>query len=178
MTAPRSAACPYNVLVLCTGNSARSILGEALIDRWGRTADGRVRFRGYSAGSRPKGEPHPAALALLNQLGFPTDGLRSKSWDEFAKPGAPPIDFVFTVCGNAAGEICPVWPGAPLRAHWGVDDPAAVEPSGPAQDEAFLRAYRELEARVKEFAALPLETMDRATLQRALEAIGPSRRPR
>lgn len=163
---------PYNVLILCTGNSARSILGEALIDRWGRTDDGRVRFRGYSAGSRPKGQPHPAALALLSRLGFPTEGLRSKSWDEFAAPDAPPIDFVFTVCGNAAGETCPVWPGAPLRAHWGVDDPAAVEPAGPAQDAAFLHAYRELEARVKDFAALPLETMDRAALQRALDAIG------
>lgn len=163
---------PYNVLILCTGNSARSILGEALIERWGRTADGRVRFRGYSAGSRPKGRPHPAALALLTQLGFPTAGLRSKSWDEFAAPGAPPIDFVFTVCGNAAGETCPVWPGAPLRTHWGIDDPAAVEPAGAAQDAAFLRAYRELEARVKEFAALPLETMERAALQRALDAIG------
>ena len=163
---------PYNVLILCTGNSARSILGEALIDRWGRTDGGQVRFRGYSAGSRPKGQPHPAALALLSRLGFPTEGLRSKSWDEFAAPDAPPIDFVFTVCGNAAGETCPVWPGAPLRAHWGVDDPAAVEPAGPAQDAAFLYAYRELEARVKDFAALPLETMDRAALQRALEAIG------
>ena len=165
---------PYNVLVLCTGNSARSILGEALIERWGRQDDGRVRFRGYSAGSRPKGQPHPAALALLTRLGFPTRGLRSKSWDEFAAPGAPPIDFVFTVCGNAAGETCPVWPGAPLRAHWGIDDPAAVEPAGTAQDAAFLRAYLELEARVKEFAALPLETMDRAALQRSLDAIGRS----
>ena len=172
MDAIHSLGHPYNVLILCTGNSARSILGEALIERWGRLPAGQVRFRGFSAGSRPKGQPHPAALALLESRGFPTTGLRSKSWDEFAAPGAPPIDFVFTVCGNAAGEACPVWPGTPVRAHWGVDDPAAVEPAGPAQDAAFLRAYLELESRVKEFAALPLETMDRAALQRAVETIG------
>mgnify|MGYP003341604938 CR=1 FL=1 len=175
MTAFSPVGRPYHVLILCTGNSARSILGEALIERWGQTPEGQPRFRGFSAGSRPKGRPHPAALALLSWLGFATAGLRSKSWDEFAAPGAPPLDIVITVCGSAAGEICPVWSGAPLRAHWGIDDPAAVEPAGPRQDAAFLRAYQELEARVKEFSALPVATMDRAALQRALDDIG---RPR
>ena len=115
---------PFNVLILCTGNSARSILGEALVEHWGQG-----RFRGFSAGSHPKGSVHPLALELLKREGLPTDGMRSKSWDEFAAAGAPPLDFIFTVCDNAAGEACPVWPGHPMTVHWGIDDPAAVEGS-------------------------------------------------
>lgn len=135
---------PANVLFLCTGNSARSILAEALLNR-----DGAGRFRGYSAGSFPKGQVHPLALALLGDLGLPTDGLRSKSWDEFAAPGAPPIDFIVTVCDNAAGETCPVWPGHPVTLHWGIEDPAAVE--GPGQRAAFEQALNELSERIAIF---------------------------
>jgi arsenate reductase (thioredoxin) len=135
-----------NVLFLCTGNSARSILAEVLLNR-----DGAGRFRGYSAGSFPKGRVHPMALALLADLGLPTAGLRSKSWDEFAAPGAPPIDFVVTVCDNAAGETCPVWPGRPVTLHWGIADPAAVE--GPGQRAAFERALNDLGGRIATFLA-------------------------
>jgi len=135
-----------NVLFLCTGNSARSILAEVLLNR-----DGAARFRGYSAGSLPKGQVHPMALALLGELGLPTVGLRSKSWDEFAAPGAPPIDFVVTVCDNAAGETCPVWPGRPVTLHWGIADPAAVE--GPGQRAAFERALSDLGGRIATFLA-------------------------
>lgn len=135
---------PANVLFLCTGNSARSILAEALLNR-----DGAGRFRGFSAGSFPKGRVHPMALALLADLGLPTAGLSSKSWDEFAAPGAPPIDFVVTVCDNAAGETCPVWPGRPVTLHWGIADPATVE--GPGQRAAFERALNEIEGRIAQF---------------------------
>jgi protein-tyrosine-phosphatase len=135
-----------NVLFLCTGNSARSILAEAILNK-----EGKGRFRAFSAGSHPKGRVHPAALELLNELGLPTAGLRSKSWDEFATDDAPPMHFVITVCDNAAGEVCPIWPGAPVKAHWGIPDPAAVE--GPGQSGAFRDAYRELHARIGEFLA-------------------------
>ncbi len=158
---------PFNVLILCTGNSARSILGEALINHWGRG-----KFVGYSAGSKPKGKVHPIALELLRQLKMPTDGLRSKSWDEFAAPGAPKLDFVFTVCDNAAGESCPYWPGQPMTAHWGVEDPAAVEGSDTEKWLAFRTAFRELENRIKVFTALPIRSLDRAKLQAHLHSIG------
>jgi arsenate reductase len=142
-----------DVLFLCTGNSARSILAEALLNRMGED-----RFRAYSAGSHPKGEVHPAALALLERRGFPTEGLRSKSWDEFTRADAPEIDFVITVCDNAAGEICPIWPGGPMKAHWGIDDPAAVE--GRGQSEAFATAMRRLESRIAAFMAIPADAAD------------------
>jgi protein-tyrosine-phosphatase len=135
-----------NVLFLCTGNSARSILAEAIINN-----EGRGRFRGFSAGSNPAGRVHPAALALLNQLGHPTSDYRSKSWDEFAAEGAPPIHFVITVCDNAAGEVCPIWPGNPAKLHWGIPDPAAIE--GPSQSEALKAAYDQLRERVAAFLA-------------------------
>src|SRR5258708_6142985 len=130
----------YNVLFLCTGNSARSILAESLLNHWGRG-----QFRGFSAGSHPKGEVHPNALALLKQLNFPTEGLRSKPWDEFEAPGAPPLHFVFTVCDNAAAEVCPVWPGKPIAAHWGVPDPAAVAGSDADKWSAFRAPFQDLE---------------------------------
>lgn len=136
----------HNILFLCTGNSARSILAEAILNR-----EGAGRFRAYSAGSHPKGQVHPAAIALLQELGYPTDGLSSKSWDKFAKEGAPPIDTVITVCDNAAGEVCPIWPGKPSKMHWSTPDPAAVE--GPSQRGAFLEAYRVLHARIANFLA-------------------------
>jgi arsenate reductase (thioredoxin) len=158
---------PLNVLILCTGNSARSILGEALVNHWGRG-----KFVGYSAGSTPKGKVHPIALELLRQLKMPTEGMRSKSWDEFAAPGAPALDFVFTVCDNAAGESCPYWPGQPMTAHWGVEDPAAVEGSDTEKWLAFRTAFRELENRIKIFTALPIRTLDRAKLQARLNEIG------
>jgi len=158
---------PYNVLFLCTGNSARSVLAESLLNHWGEG-----RFRGYSAGSFPKGQVHPVSIALLSQLGLPTAGLRSKSWDEFARPGAPPIDFIFTVCDNAAGEVCPIWPGHPVTAHWGVEDPAAVEGTDEAKWTAFRNALRQLEARIRLFIILPVASLDRMTLQSRLDAIG------
>jgi len=136
----------HNVLFLCTGNSARSILAEALIGRLGGG-----RFRGFSAGSHPKGAVHPLALDLLRSLGYPTEEFRSKGWEEFARPGAPEMDFVFTVCDDAAGEVCPVWPGSPVTAHWGVPDPAAAEGDEPARKAAFRSAYRELEHRIRIF---------------------------
>ncbi|MBM3358066.1 MAG: arsenate reductase ArsC [Betaproteobacteria bacterium] len=159
-----------NVLFLCTGNSARSILAEALLN-----ARGDGRFRAYSAGSHPKGSVHPLALELLAGRGIPTGGLRSKSWDEFARPGAPEMDFVFTVCDNAAGETCPVWPGRPVTAHWGIPDPAAVEGSGERKPSAFLDAYTQLGSRISLFLELPLEGLDRSSLQRKLGEIGASR---
>lgn len=154
-----------NVLFLCTGNSARSILAEAILNR-----DGAGRFRAFSAGSFPKGEVHPMALEVLDSLGFATAGYRSKSWAEFAAPGAPELDFIFTVCDNAAGEVCPVWPGRPVTAHWGIPDPAAAE--GPRQREAFLQALHALRHRISLFVSLPLESLDRMSLQQRIREIG------
>ena len=161
---------PINVLIVCTGNSARSILAESLINHWGRG-----RFRGYSAGSQPRGTVHPVALELLRQMKMPTEGLRSKSWDEFARPGAPEFDFIFTVCDNAANETCPAYPGQALRAHWGVADPALETGSQTDQWLAFREAFRELESRIRIFTSLPLESLDRASLQKRLDDIGKSR---
>ena len=157
----------FNVLFLCTGNSARSILAESLVNHWGQG-----RFRGFSAGSFPKGAVHPLALDLLNSLGLPTEGMRSKSWDEFAVPGAPVMDFVFTVCDQAAGETCPIWPGQPVTAHWGVPDPAAVEGPEIEQRQAFRAAFRTLENRIRLLACLHPEKLDRLALKRQVEAIG------
>ena len=157
----------YNVLFLCTGNSARSILAEAILnDR------GRGRFRAFSAGSHPKGAVHPLALALLERTGLPTDGLRSKAWDEFVQPGAPQLDFVFTVCDDAAGEVCPVWPGQPMTAHWGQPDPAAVDGTDLEQANAFRAAFRMLERRIELFTALPIATLDRLTLGNRIRDLG------
>jgi arsenate reductase len=158
---------PFNVLLLCTGNSARSILAESLLNCWGQG-----RFRGYSAGSFPKGAIHPCALKLLQSLELPSEGLRSKSWNEFAKPGAPLMDFVFTVCDQAASEVCPTWPGQPITAHWGMPDPAAVDSSDVEQWQAFRDAFRALENRIKIFMALPVASLDRMSLARQVEAIG------
>ncbi len=155
----------YNVLFLCTGNSARSILGEALINKLGEG-----RFRGFSAGSYPKGAVHPMALDVLQGMGFDTGGLRSKSWSEFSAPDAPQMHFIFTVCDNAAGETCPIWPGHPMTAHWGIEDPAAIE--GEGQRLAFLEALRQLRRRVELFLALPLESIDRMSLTSKLQSIG------
>jgi arsenate reductase len=157
----------YNVLFLCTGNSARSILGEVLVNHWGQG-----RFRGYSAGSHPKGQVNPMTLALLKQVKFPTEGLRSKDWEEFAKPGAPDMDFVFTVCDNAASEVCPVWPGQPVSAHWGVPDPAEAEGDDKTRMLAFRQAFSALENRVKIFVSLPIASLDRLKLQKKLDEIG------
>ena len=159
----------YNVLFLCTGNSARSILAEAALNRWGMG-----KFRAYSAGSQPKGQVHPLTIELLRQLQLPTADLRSKSWDEFARPDAPTLDFVFTVCDNAAGEVCPVWPGQPMTAHWGVADPAAVEGPDAHKRDAFRKAFRELEARIKIFVSLPIATIERARLKQRVDDIGRS----
>lgn len=155
----------YNTLFLCTGNSARSILAEAILNR-----EGADRFHAYSAGSYPKGQVHPAALKLLADLGYPTAGLRSKRWDEFAGPNAPQLDFIITVCDNAAGEVCPIWPGKPLTAHWGVPDPAAVEGAG--QEAAFRQAYDALKLRIDLLLELPFDTLDQADLVARLRDIG------
>jgi arsenate reductase (thioredoxin) len=163
----RSEPRAYNVLFLCTGNSARSILAEALLNRIGGG-----KFVAYSAGSQPKGAVHRQALALLGRLGYPTEGLRSKSWDEFAESGAPALDFVFTVCGNAANETCPIWPGGPMTAHWGVDDPAAVEGSEAQVAQAFLDAFLLLQRRIELFANLPVRNLDRMSLKKRLDEIG------
>jgi protein-tyrosine-phosphatase len=160
------------VLFLCTGNSARSIIAEVLINSWGRG-----RFKGFSAGSHPKGAVHPIALELLKKMNLPTEGLRSKSWDEFAAPGAPPLDFVFTVCDHAAQEVCPYWPGQPMTAHWGVPDPAAVEGSDTEKWVAFRDAFRMLDNRIKIFTSLPLASFGRLRLQERLDAIGKTRPP-
>ena len=160
---------PLNVLFLCTGNSARSIIGEALMN-----AMGVPRFRAHSAGSQPTGRVNPFAIELLQKNRLPTEGLRSKGWDEFAQPGAPELDFVFTVCDSAAGEACPLWPGHPISAHWGVADPAAVEGDDEAKRKAFLRAYERLQHRIRLFLDLPLATFDRVALSRQLKEIGAS----
>ena len=157
----------YNVLFLCTGNSARSILAEAILN-----AKGKGRFRAFSAGSHPKGAVHPQALALLERTGLATEGLRSKAWDEFAELGAPQLDFIFTVCDNAAGEVCPVWPGKPMTAHWGIADPAAAAGTDADKAFAFRKALKELEARIKLFVQLPIASIDQMTLREKLRAIG------
>lgn len=162
----------YNVLFLCTGNSARSIFAECLANHWGRG-----RFRGFSAGSHPRGAVHPIALELLERMQMPTKGLRSKSWDEFARPGALEMDFVFTVCDRAAGETCPVWPGQPMTAHWGVEDPAAVEGTDTEKWVAFRLAFKILDARIKIFSSLPIASLDRIKLQRQLTEIGKTMPP-
>ena len=158
----------FSILFLCTGNSARSILAEAILNRQGGD-----HFEAFSAGSFPKGEVHPAALALLAELGLATDGCRSKSWDEFATEDALPLDFVFTVCDNAAGEMCPIWPGQPITAHWGIEDPAAVD--GEGQQAAFWNAYCALQRRIELFLALPLDSLDEMTLTKRVREIGRTR---
>lgn len=157
----------YNVLFICTGNSARSIIAEALM-----THLGRGRFKGFSAGSHPKGEVSPFALAILEQWGMPSDGYRSKSWDEFAQAGAPELDFVFTVCDTAAGEVCPVWPGQPMTAHWGVADPAAVDGSDDQKSRAHAEAAKILKRRIELMLALPLPRLAGLSLKRELDRIG------
>ncbi|MFG1462530.1 arsenate reductase ArsC [Xanthobacter sp. DSM 24535] len=157
----------YNVLFLCLGNSARSILGEAMLNKLGAG-----RFRAYSAGSQPKGVVDPLTLELLRETEFPTDGLSSKSWDVFARPDAPVMDFVFTVCDDAAGEACPVWPGHPITAHWGIEDPAAVEGTLIARKAAFVKAQRYLMNRITAFTALPVASLDRMTLSSKVREIG------
>jgi arsenate reductase len=157
----------YHVLFLCTGNSARSIMAEALLNYWGRG-----RFAAFSAGSHPRGEVHPLALETLERNHLPASGLRSKGWEEFAAAGAPPLHFVFTVCDRAAQEMCPVWPGQPMTAHWGIQDPAALDGSEDEQRRAFNRAFRELDARIKLLTSLRTEALDTLSLQRELDAIG------
>jgi arsenate reductase (thioredoxin) len=161
----------FNVLFLCTGNSARSIMAEALLNYWGKG-----RFHAFSAGSYPKGQVHPMAIAVLERNHIPVADARSKSWDEFADAGAPRLDFVFTVCDRAAQEMCPVWPGQPMTAHWGIADPAAAEGTDADKTRAFNNAFRELDARLKIFTSLRLESLDQLSLQRQLDAIGRARR--
>jgi arsenate reductase len=160
----------YRVLFLCTGNSARSIMAECALNRWGQG-----KFEGFSAGSQPKGAVHPMTLELLRAFNHRTEELRSKSWDEFAGPDAPPLDFVFTVCDNAAGEVCPVWPGQPMTAHWGVPDPAAHAGPPDKQLRCFRDVYFQLERRIQIFASLPIRSLDKLSLQRRLDAIGQAR---
>jgi protein-tyrosine-phosphatase len=161
---------PFNVLFLCTGNSARSIIGEAIMNR-----EGRGGFRAYSAGSHPKGEVNPNTISLLKGLGYDTDEFRSKSWDEFEGPDKPKLDFVFTVCDDAAAEVCPIWPGQPMTAHWGMADPAAVEGSPAEIALAFADTYRMMRNRIGLFIGLPLASLDRLSLQRRLREIGERR---
>ena len=158
-----------NVLFVCTGNSARSILAESILNH---PAIGQGRFRAFSAGSHPAGHVQPLALALLAQYHYPTDGLRSKNWDEFSGPSAPRLDFVFTVCDRAAGEACPYWPGQPMTAHWGVEDPAAVQGSAEEQRRAYANAFMVLKNRIAMFAALPFDKLDRLSLKQQLDGIG------
>jgi arsenate reductase len=160
---------PYHVLFLCTGNSARSILAEAVLNHRGGG-----RFTAFSAGSHPNGRVNPHALALLAKAGLPVEGLRSKSWDEFAAPGAPRLDFVFTVCDNAANEVCPLWPGQPVTAHWGLPDPAAVDGSEAEKEEAFRDTYVALERRISLFTSLPISGLDQIALTRKVAEIGRS----
>ena len=157
----------YNVLFLCTGNSARSVMAEAIINQLGKG-----RFRGYSAGSHPTGRVHPYAHDLLKRLNHPTGSLRSKSWDEFAAPGAPKMDFVFTVCDNAAGEVCPVWPGQPMTAHWPFRDPAAAEGSEVEKRQVFAQVYGEIRNRISIFVSLPISGLDKLSLQKRLTDLG------
>ena len=162
-------AARFNVLFLCTGNSARSVMAEVLLNHWGG-----ARFHAFSAGSHPTGRVNPITLELLDRLKLPTRGLRSKSWDEFAAPGAPVMDFVFTVCDQAAGEVCPIWPGQPITAHWGFPDPAAFVGPEAEKRAFFAEVLRQIESRIKAFAALPLEKLDRLAIQRKLREIGTS----
>jgi arsenate reductase (thioredoxin) len=157
----------FNVLFLCTGNSARSIMAEVILNKLGAG-----KFNAYSAGSAPKGRVHPETARVLQSLGYETSRLRSKSWNEFAQPGAPALDFVFTVCDNAAGETCPVWPGQPMTAHWGIPDPAAAEGNPAEIALAFKNAYRMLHQRIAIFVSLPIRSLDRMSLQRRLKEIG------
>ena len=159
----------YNVLFLCTGNSARSILAESILNK-----EGGGRFKAFSAGSQPKGEVNPHALKELEALGYPSTGFSSKSWDVFAEPGAPQMDFIFTVCDSAAGEACPVWPGQPMTAHWGIEDPAAVEGPDIEKEKAFVAAFRYMRNRISVFTALPVASLDKAALGTKLREIGRS----
>jgi len=157
----------YNVLFLCTGNTARSILAESIL-----TKDGRGRFRAFSAGSQPKGTVNPFAIKVLKSADFPTDGLRSKSWEEFAAPDAPVMDFVFTVCDNAAGESCPIWPGQPMTAHWGIEDPADIDGTDLEKEAAFVAAFRYMKNRIAIFTSLPMGSIDKLSLGTKLRDIG------
>ena len=157
----------YNVLFLCTGNSARSVMAEALLNRWGQG-----RFQAFSAGSHPKGDVHPETLATLKLARLPIEGLRSKSWDEFAVPGAPEMDFVFTVCDNAAGEMCPIWPGQPMTAHWGFPDPAAATGTAAEVAAVFASVFKMIERRIQVFCSLPLASLSRLQIQREIAAMG------
>ncbi len=158
---------PYNILVLCTGNSARSIMGEALFNTLGAG-----RFKAYSAGSHPTGRVNPFAIEQVRALGYPVENLRSKSWDEFAAPGAPKMDFVITVCDKAAGEVCPLWPGQPMTAHWGFPDPAAAEGTDDEKRAVFARTLRQMRNRVQLFLSLPVETLDSLAIEKQMRAIG------
>jgi protein-tyrosine-phosphatase len=160
-------ATPYNVLFLCTGNSARSIIAEAIMNRFGPP-----KFKAYSAGSQPKGEVHPRTIQLLKNMNYKTDEFRSKSWEEFSGPDAPALDFVFTVCDNAANEVCPIWPGQPMTAHWGIPDPAAATGTEAQLAYAFDDAYRMLQNRITILTALPISGLDRLSLQKRLDDIG------
>jgi arsenate reductase len=162
----------FDVLFLCTGNSARSIMAECAMNRWGKG-----KFKAFSAGSHPAGTVHPMTLSLLKELNYEASGLRSKSWDEFARPDASPLDFVFTVCDQVAGEMCPVWPGQPITAHWGAADPAAFAGTDEAKRRFFLRIYTELENRIKIFVSLPFDSLDRFALERRVREIGTARLP-
>jgi arsenate reductase (thioredoxin) len=162
-----SVSAPYKVLFLCTGNSARSILAEAILNQ-----KGKPNFHAFSAGSHPTGKVNPSAIRLLESSGLPTAGLRSKSWDEFAKPGAPRMDFVFTVCDNAANEVCPLWPGQPVTAHWGVPDPALVTGTNEQIERAFRQAFLVLERRISLFLSLPLSSLSQLAIQKEVERIG------
>jgi arsenate reductase (thioredoxin) len=157
----------FNVLFLCTGNTARSVLAESILRK-----EGRGRFNSFSAGSQPKGRVNPFAIKVLADMGYPVDGLRSKSWQEFAQAGSPAMDFVFTVCDNAAGEACPIWPGQPMTAHWGIEDPAAVEGTGLQKEAAFVEAFRYLKNRIAAFTSLPLSSIDALSLGTRLRDIG------